>query len=125
MKYLKHDDKLAQCFSSVIMDTLDSLGNRVQCMRPDIRPLVPSVRTWGEAVTARFAAVRGLPQSPYGLEIKVVDDLREGQVLVTQCDTQELSAAWGGLLTSAARGRKARGGGDDGAGRGVAGIIKV
>ena len=107
MKYLKYDEKLAQCFSSVIMDTLDSLGSRVQCMRPDIRPLVPSMRTWGEAVTARFAAVRELPQSPYGLEIQVVDDLREGHLLVTQCDTQELSAAWGGLLTTAARSRPA------------------
>jgi len=125
MKYLKHDDKLAQCFSSVFMDTLDSLGNRVQCMRPDIRPLVPSMRTWGEAVTARFAAVRELPQSPYGLEIKVVDDLREGQVLVTQCDTQELSAAWGGLLTSAARSRKARGVVTDGGARDYAEIVEL
>src|SRR5204862_226125 len=125
MKYLKHDDKLAQCFSSVIMDTLDSLGNRVQCMRPDIRPLVPSMRTWGEAVTARFAAVRELPQSPYGLEIQVVDALREGQVLVTQCDTQELSAAWGGLLTTAARSRKARGVVTDGGARDYAEIVEL
>ena len=41
MKYLKYDEKLAQCFSSVIMDTLDNLGSRVQCMHPDIRPPSP------------------------------------------------------------------------------------
>ena len=125
MKYLKYDEKLAQCFSSVIMDTLDSLGSRLQCMRPDIRPLVPSMRTWGEAVTARFAAVRELPQSPYGLEIQVVDDLREGHLLVTQCDTQELSAAWGGLLTTAARSRKARGVVTDGGARDYAEIVEL
>ena len=125
MKYLKYDEKLAQCFSSVIMDTLDSLGSRVQCMQPDIRPLVPSMRTWGEAVTARFAAVRESPQRPYGLEIQVVDGLREGQVLVSQCDTQELSAAWGGLLTTAARSRKARGVVTDGGARDYAEIVEL
>src|SRR5438105_14423813 len=102
MKYLKYDEKLAQCFSSVIMDTLDSLGSRVQCMRPDIRPLVPSIRTWGEAVTARFAAVRELPHSPYGLDIQVLDDLRAGHLLVTQYVPQEFAAAWGRLLTTPA-----------------------
>jgi regulator of RNase E activity RraA len=125
MRYLKHDEKLAQCFSSVLMDTLDSLGCRVQCMRPDIRPLVPSMRTWGEAVTARFAAVGKVPQSPYGLEIQVVDGLREGQVLVSQCDTQELSAAWGGLLTTAARSRNARGVVTDGGARDYAEIVAL
>jgi len=125
MKYLKYDDKLAQCFSSVLMDTLDSLGSRVQCMQPDIRPFVPSMRTWGEAATARFAAVREVPQNAYSLEIQVVDDLREGQVLVSQCDTRELSAAWGGLLTAAARSRKARGVVTDGGARDYAEIVEL
>jgi len=109
MKYLPYDEKLSRCFSSVLMDTLDSLGQRVQCMHPQIRPLVPSMRTWGEAVTARFVAVQEMPKQPFDLEIQVVDSLREGQVLVSQCDTEELSAAWGGLLTTAAMSRKARG----------------
>ena len=109
MRYLRFDEKLSRCFSGVIMDTLDSLGHRVQCMHPGIRPLLPSMRTWGEAVTARFARVRKVPEQPFGLEIQVVDSLREGQVLVSQCETEELSAAWGGLLTTAAQKRKARG----------------
>jgi regulator of RNase E activity RraA len=125
MRYLSYDDKLAQCFSSVLMDTLDSLGHRVQCMSPDIRPLVPSMRMWGEAVTARFAAVAQAPSSPYGLEIQVVDGLKEGQVLVTQCDTKELSAAWGGLLSTAARSRKARGMLTDGGARDYAEIVEL
>ena len=125
MKYLPYDEKLSHCFSSVIMDTLDSLGHRVQCMRPDIRPLVPSMRTWGEAVTARFAAVRDVPKQPYALEIQVVDGLREGQVLVTQCDAEELSAAWGGLLSTAARSRKARGVVTDGGVRDYTEIVEL
>ena len=57
MRYLKYDEKLSQCFSSVIMDTLDSIGRRAQCMDPSVRPLVPSMRAWGEAFTMRFDAV--------------------------------------------------------------------
>jgi regulator of RNase E activity RraA len=125
MRYLQYDEKLSQCFSSVIMDTLDSLGSRVQCMDPRIRPLVPSMRAWGEAVTARFIAVRDTPKTPYGLEIQVVDDLREGQILVSQCDAEELSAAWGGLLTTAARSRKARGIVTDGGARDYAEIVEL
>jgi 4-hydroxy-4-methyl-2-oxoglutarate aldolase len=125
MKYLEYDDRLAECFSGVIMDTLDSLGHRVQCMRPDVRPLVPTMRTWGEAVTARFRAVSGVPQHPYSLEMQVVDGLREGQVLVSQCDTEELSAAWGGLLTTAAQSRKARGVVTDGGARDYVEIVEL
>ncbi|HEX8012290.1 MAG TPA: RraA family protein [Casimicrobiaceae bacterium] len=125
MKYLKYDEKLSQCFSGVIMDTLDSLGRRVQCMDPAVRPLTPMMRTWGEAVTARFVAVREIPKAPYGLEIKIVDDLREGQILVSQCDAEKLSAAWGGLLTTAARSRKARGVVTDGGARDYVEIVEL
>ena len=125
MKYLPYDEKLSRCFSGVLMDTLDSLGHRVQCMHPQIRPLVPSMRTWGEAVTARFVAVREVPKQPFGLEIEVVDGLCEGQVLVSQCDTEELSAAWGGLLTTAARSRKARGVVTEGGARDYVEIVEL
>ena len=125
MKYLQYDEKLSQCFSSVIMDTLDGLGRRTQCMNPSIRPLLPSMRTWGEAVTARFVAVSDVPSSPYGMEMEIVDGLREGQVLVSECATQELSAAWGGLLTTAARSRKARGVVTDGGARDYKEIVEL
>jgi len=125
MRYLKYDEQLSQFFSSVIMDTLDSLGRRVQCMDPRIRPLVPSMRAWGEAVTIRFDAVVEMPQLPYGLEIQAVDGLREGQVLVSQCNSPELSAAWGGLLSTAARARGARGMVTDGGARDYAEIVEL
>ena len=109
MKYIQYDQKLRICFTSVLMDVMDAMNVRQQCMHPGIRPLTPSMRLWGEAVTARFVAVDAVPKRPFELEIKVVDGLTEGQVLVTQCETSQLSAAWGGLLTNAARSRKARG----------------
>jgi regulator of RNase E activity RraA len=125
MKYLEYDDKLSHCFSSVIMDVLDTLGLRVQCMDPAIRPLVPSMRVWGEAVTAKFVAVREVPGQPYSLEMQVVDRLREGQVLVSQCEAEQLSAAWGGLLTTAAISRKARGVVTDGGARDYEEIVEL
>ena len=125
MKYVRHDDRLSQCFSSVIMDTLDRLGLRTQCMRPEVRPLVPTMRTWGEAVTARFRAVGEVPRNPYGLEMQIVDSLREGHVLVSQCETEELSATWGGLLTTAARKRGARGVVTDGGARDYVEIVQL
>jgi len=83
------------------------------------------MRAWGEAVTARFIAVRDMPKTPFGLEIQVVDDLREGQILVSQCEAEELSAAWGGLLTTAARSRKARGVVTDGGARDYVEIVEL
>jgi regulator of RNase E activity RraA len=125
MKYVRYDDRLSECFSGVIMDTLDRLGLRAQCMGPDVRPLVPTMRTWGEAVTARFRAVSEVPRKPYGLEMQVVDSLRKGHVLVSQCETEELSAAWGGLLTTAARSRGARGVVTDGGARDYVEIVEL
>jgi regulator of RNase E activity RraA len=83
------------------------------------------MRTWGEAVTAKFVAVRQAPKKPYRLEIQVVDELREGQVLVSQCEADQLSAAWGGLLTTAAQSRKARGVVTDGGARDYEEIVEI
>jgi len=109
MKYLQHNAKLEKCYSAVIMDVLDSLGMRVQCMEPGIRPLVPSMRAWGEAATLYFETVTEVPQHPFKLEMETIDDLEEGQILAEQCNTLEMSAGWGGLLTTAAMYRKAAG----------------
>lgn len=109
MKYLEYNDKLEKCYSAVIMDVMDRMNFRVQCMDPSIRPLIPTMRTWGEAVTMYFEAVTEVPQRPFQLEMEVLDHIKEGQVIVCQCNAASLSAVWGGLLTNAAVGRKAAG----------------
>jgi regulator of RNase E activity RraA len=109
MKYLPFGAKLEKCYSAVIMDVLDALGLRVQCLDPGIRPLVPSMRAWGEAVTLYFETVTEVPRHPFKLEMETIDDLQEGQILVEQCNAIEMSAGWGGLLTTAAVYRKAAG----------------
>ena len=125
MKYLNYQEKLEKCYSAVIMDVMDKMNVRVQCMDPSIRPLVPSMKTWGEAVTAYFETVTEVPEKPFQMEMEIIDDLREGQVLVSQCNTSELSAAWGGLLSNAAIGRKARGVITDGGVRDYNEVVKL
>jgi len=109
MKYLRYSEKLSRCYSAVLMDVMDAMGARVQCMDPSIRPLVPTMKAWGEAVTVYLEAVAAVPKQPFQLEMEVIDDLRQGQLIVAQCNATQLSAFWGGLLSNAAVGHGAAG----------------
>ncbi len=109
MKCLDYQERLSKCYSAVLMDVMDAMGVREQCMCPSIRPLTPSMRTWGEAVTIHLVAVDEPPEKPYQLEMELIDDLQEGQVIVAHCETSHPTAFWGGLLTNAALGHKGGG----------------
>ncbi|MFC1692031.1 RraA family protein [Candidatus Latescibacterota bacterium] len=117
MKYLEYNDKIDRLYSAVIMDVMDSMNVRTQCMNPAIKPLIPAMKTWGEAVTVYVETVTEVPEKPFQLEMEVLDDIKEGQVIVAQCSASELSAFWGGLLSNAAVGRKAAGAVMDGGAR--------
>ena len=117
MKYMIYKEKLDACYSAVLADVLDSMNFRTQCMDPSIRPLLPEMRAWGEAVTIYQEAVTEIPAEPFQLEMEVIDDLTDGQILVAQCAAETLSAFWGGLLTNAAVGRQAAGVVSDGGAR--------
>jgi regulator of RNase E activity RraA len=108
-RYLKYKDKLDKCFSAVLQDVMDGMGVRVQCMDPAIKPLDPSMRTWGEAITIYVETVAEVPEHPFQKEMELLDSANEGHIIVVQCNTNELSAFWGGLLTNAAVGRKMSG----------------
>ena len=109
MKYLQYNDKLSRCYSAVLMDVMDAMGYRTQCMNPAIRPLSPTMRAWGEAVTIYLEAVSEIPERPYQLEMEVIDDLKEGQIIVAQCNMGQVCALWGGLLSNAVIGRRGAG----------------
>lgn len=108
-KYLKYKDKLDQCFSAVLQDVMDSMGFRNQCMDPAIRPLEPSMKTWGEAITIYVESVSEVPELPFQKEMELIDSANEGHILIAQCNAPVLSAFWGGLLSNAAIGRKMSG----------------
>lgn len=125
MKYLGYKEKLDKCYSAVIMDVMDSMNVRVRCMDPLVKPLVPTMKTWGEAVTVYVEAVAEVPKKPFQLEMEVIDGLKEGQILVAQCNAPQLSAFWGGLLSNAAVGRKSAGAIMDGGARDYREIVSL
>ena len=124
-KYLKYKDKLDKCFTAVLQDVMDGMGVRVQCMDPQINPLVPSMKTWGEAVTIYLETVTEVPEKPFQMEMELLDDSQEGQIIVAQCNARELSAFWGGLLSNAAVGPKVSGVIIDGAARDYNDIVEL
>lgn len=110
------DEVRATLYSAVLSDVLDELGCMHQAMSPGIRPLDEGLVLAGYARTGLFrevsAAVPG--ENPYELEIRVVDDLKPGEVMVFGCGGSRKIAPWGELLTTASRARGAVGAVTDG-----------
>ncbi len=95
--------------ASAISDVLDALGFRDQVMRATIRPLYPEALVVGRAMPVLYAEVFEVPEKPYQMEMEVVDSLRPDDVLVAYAPATAKAALWGGLLSTAARARGARG----------------
>jgi regulator of RNase E activity RraA len=99
-------------YTAVLSDVLDGLGWPRQAMRPFVRPADEGLVMMGRARTGLYAATHGTAEgdNPYELEIRLVDDLRPGDVAVLGCDgPTERMAPWGELLSTAARMRGAHG----------------
>jgi regulator of RNase E activity RraA len=96
-------------FVAVVSDTLDALGHMNQAMTPNIRPLDESLTFLGRARTGIYReAFHVEPDSnPYELEIKLIDDLKRGEVAVLACSGNPRIAPWGGLLSTASKARGA------------------
>jgi regulator of RNase E activity RraA len=98
--------------SSVIADTMDSLGYFEQALDRHIRPVDDSKVLFGPVRTAQIEEVTpGTPRpaNPYELTINVMDDLNPGDIVVRACGDLSPAASWGELLTAAAMGRDAAG----------------
>lgn len=125
------DDFLAQLrkrlYAAVLSDVLDEIGLRNQAMGPRIRPLDDELILVGFARTGLFREVFHVPhgRNPYELEIRILDDLKPGDVMSFACGGSERIAPWGELLTTAARARGAAGAVTDGFVRDVRGIRAV
>jgi regulator of RNase E activity RraA len=98
-------------FAAVLSDALDEAGCPTQAMSPRIRPLDETLRLCGRARTGRYVEDNGVEEgaNPYELEIRIVDDLRPGDVAVFACGDSDKIAPWGSLLSTAARARGAAG----------------
>ena len=125
MRYREHEEQLSHCYSAVLMDVMDAMDTRYQCMGPEIGPLDPSMRAWGEAVTIYLEAASEAPPEPYQLEMEMIDDILPGQIIVAQCNMGQRCAFWGGLLSNAAVGRECAGIVTDGPSRDYVEIVEL
>jgi regulator of RNase E activity RraA len=112
-------------YSSVLADTLDSLGHRNSTLPPALRPLRPEWKILGRAATMAAMTVRKQPERPYAIELEAIDALKPGEVLVATTQGDYGSALWGELLSTAARARGAVGVVLDGLTRDAAKIIEM
>ena len=114
-------------FTAVLSDCLDAAGHRSQALAARIRPLDDSLVLCGRARTGLYGDVYEAREgeNPYELEIRLIDDLRAGEVLVFACGASGRIAPWGELLSTAARARGAAGAVMDGLTRDVRAIREM
>ena len=105
----EHLERLGRLYTAVVADSLDRLGARNQVMAPHIRPLYPTARVVGRAMTVQCVTVDTMPaqrEDYYRGELQAVDALTPGDVMVVStCQ----GSYWGELLATAARYRGATG----------------
>lgn len=119
---------LATLYTAVLSDVMDEMGYFNQALRPFVRPLDEALSFMGRARTGLYAQTHSVlgGENPYELEIRLVDDLKPGDVAVFACDgPTDRIAPWGELLTTAAKARGAAGCVTDGLVRDVRHIRKM
>lgn len=112
--------------AALLADVLDSMGLAPRAMDPALRPLDPAAVLFGRARTGQYLEVFERPEgrNPYAVEIALIDDLAPDDVVVLNCGASRRYAAWGELLTTAAKARGAAGAVIDGQSRDVRLIVE-
>lgn len=98
----------ASLYTAVIGDILDTLGRVHQFLPAEVRALLPTMKVAGRAMPVLIADVFATPAKPFGQLTEALDALQPGDVYLTRRGGQEC-AAWGEILTAAARSRGAVG----------------
>jgi regulator of RNase E activity RraA len=94
-------------------------------MRANIRPLYPEAVVVGRAVTVQAMDVFERIENPYDQEIKAIECLTPGTVLVASTNRSTRTCLWGELLSTAAQIQGAHGAVIDGYIRDAQRIIKM
>lgn len=95
-------------YTPVLGDVLDALGRAHQFLSAGIRPLLPTMAVVGRAMPVLIGDVFGPSGTPFGRLTEAVDSLQPGDVYLARRGRAEC-AAWGEILTAAARARGAQG----------------
>lgn len=95
-------------YTAVIGDILDQLGYVTQFLPADVRAIAADMKVVGRAMPVQLAASTKVRGQGFTNLLAALDALREGEVYVASGGDLEC-AAWGELMTAAARSRGARG----------------
>jgi 4-hydroxy-4-methyl-2-oxoglutarate aldolase len=94
-------------YVAAVCDILDELGYRDQAMHQRLRPLLPDMLKCGfigRARTARWMETDYIDEAdPYGMEIRLIDSLKPGDVVVHSTDYAGTNAPWGELMSTVAQ----------------------
>jgi regulator of RNase E activity RraA len=105
---------------ALVLDALDALGLRRQAIEPSPAPrTVPGIAI-GRAKTLLWADLAADDPNTYELELRAVDSLQPGDLVVCATGGSGRSGIWGELLTTAAMARGGAGVVTDGAVRDLA-----
>ena len=112
-------------YTAILADVMDSLGYRNQVMRYDIRPIYHDAKVVGRAATMLGVEAYTIPAEPYALELALLDDLKQGEVVVCAIQGARRSSVWGELLSTHTRAKGGRGAIMDGLTRDAWGIVAM
>lgn len=106
--------------AALLSDALDRLGYRRQSPKVPLRPCTGIDKLVGRAKTTLWVDMAHEDPRPYELELQAVDSCEPDDVIVCAAGGSMRSAAWGELLSTAARNRGCVGAVVEGAVRDVA-----
>lgn len=98
----------ASLYTAVVGDILDTLGRYHQFLPAAVRPLRENMRLVGRAMPVRIATVEGVQQRPFGKMTNALDQLQAGEIYLATGGAMNC-AAWGEIMTAAAKKRGAAG----------------
>jgi 4-hydroxy-4-methyl-2-oxoglutarate aldolase len=112
-------------YTGAIADVLDEMGYRDQCLPSSIQGLTMDAKVAGMAMTVEGKATSSVdPEEVYIPVLKMLGDLRPGDVIVSQ-PNDSISAHLGELSSEAAQFRGACGAVIDGGARDISYILKL
>lgn len=95
----------AELYSAVVADTLDSFGHHDQVVATGLQAIEDGMRIFGFARTGIYMPIYHDDETVnvYEHEIRLIDDLKPGDVPVLICNGDLRIAPWGELLSTRAR----------------------
>ncbi|RUZ76007.1 RraA family protein [Mesorhizobium sp. M7A.F.Ca.US.006.01.1.1] len=88
--------------SALVLDIMDKLGRRHQALKR-LEPRTVRTTTVGPAKTLLWMNFAHDDPNTYELELKAVDSLKSGEIVVCATGNSDRSGIWGELLTTAAK----------------------